>query len=416
MPVAPHAWHLRHGSARKASAASRLQPSSRAIMETAMWGGSKQRVSTAYLQGAQRQRSQLAQYLYRDHLWGGLSLPKVQHIAALAEKDFRDVQAPEELRRLSRLGSHGAYPNNLRRDLLRLVGPPAMTGGVVQVPLQADGCSVLGSLPFLPPRESFLALQARPCFRELISPGPDCVQEFWRHVGGHPALVNHPVRAVAGFERRAIPVVVHGDAVPCTQRKSAAFISWRSLLCTPQPSRLAHVFVTAIWTEHIASGRAGKTLPSLLRKMQQSMQQLQDEAAEDACFPVLVFATGDLEWFSSAHQLPRWNAQRPCGLCSVEKENLFDYKSVAKVAVDPWTVPQTISPAGIVPDLMHTKHLGCDQRLLGGALWELCFDMMPNSPEANMRQVFLEMKAWPMHPCSPAARLHACLACQIFRV
>jgi hypothetical protein len=74
-----------------------------------MWGGSKQRASTGYLRASLREKSELGEYLYKDHLWGGLSLPKVQRIAALACRDFSDAQKPEDLRKLSRLGSHGAY-------------------------------------------------------------------------------------------------------------------------------------------------------------------------------------------------------------------------------------------------------------------------------------------------------------------
>ena len=34
---------------------------------------------------------------------------------------------------------------------------------------------------------------------------------FWLEVGDHPALVNHPIKSVPGYQSRAVPLVLHGD-------------------------------------------------------------------------------------------------------------------------------------------------------------------------------------------------------------
>ena len=86
---------------------------------------------------------------------------------------------------------------------------------------------------------------------------------------------------------------------------------------------------------------------------------LQTAADNHDLFPILLFLTGDLEWFANSHDLPRWNANQPCGHCRVEKADLFKFKNVASPADDPWLLPRdstcsSAAPSG-KPELRHSR-------------------------------------------------------------
>ena len=116
-----------------------------------------------------------------------------------------------------------------------------------------------------------------------------------------------------------------------------------------------------------------------------------------------------------AHGLPRWNSLRPCGLCSVGRQSMFAFKQVARVGVDPWHVPRngvhrllrrTLCQASIFPDLMHTKHLGVDQRICGSVIWLLIHKVVEGDVAANRLQLVEELhRAHQGHGDRPPGRL-----------
>ena len=67
--------------------------------------------------------SLLAAFLVEQFAWGHFSPQLTQKIAALACADFDRAREQEEsslddLRNLAQLGSRGAFPNNVHRDLM----------------------------------------------------------------------------------------------------------------------------------------------------------------------------------------------------------------------------------------------------------------------------------------------------------
>lgn len=67
--------------------------------------------------------SLLAAFLVEQFAWGHFSPQLIQKIAALACSDFDRAREQEEsslddLRNLAQLGSRGAFPNNIHRDLM----------------------------------------------------------------------------------------------------------------------------------------------------------------------------------------------------------------------------------------------------------------------------------------------------------
>ncbi len=358
---------------------------------------------------ATRRSSKLAPYLLRGFAWGNLSLPQVQRIAALCEEDAGAENTPRELRILASLGNHGRYTNNLRRDLIRQLRLPDLTPVLVTVPLKCKNSSVRADVPFLEPDVLFQSLLRQPLvFKELICRDPEDIKKFWLEVGdSHPALKNHVVKRVPEYATRAVPVILHGDGVPVTAmgpaQKSCAFVSWRSLLSKRSSSRITHMLITAIWSDFVHKGCAANTVACVWKHVVRCFERAMEHSQQDnGPFPVPLFCTGDLEWYADSHNLPRWNESYPCGHCNVHKQNMFDFKNTHEVPVDPWSLPRDtpcplfrtlMSPQGVIPDWMHTKHLGTDQRLAGSCLWLLCWHLMPDDLESNLHNVVLQMKA-----------------------
>ena len=116
-----------------------------------------------------------------------------------------------------------------------------------------------------------------------------------------------------------------------------------------------------------------------------------------------VLTSCDLEYFNEFHQLPRWNANHPCSLCSVHKSKLLDWKSAEEVQPDLWRLPRShncplfrmlMSPQAVSPDWMHSKLLGIDQRFLSSVCWLLIFQLADSrvSLDARLFQLLHEMK------------------------
>jgi len=125
----------------------------------------------------------------------------------------------EDLQKLAGLGNGGKYPNNCKRDLLALLAPFGMPVTEHDIPLKCGrGLKLVGSFaqPFLMPHLMLAAIWSTfsHAWGRLVCEGPDQLEAFWNSMWNHPALVNHPMTARAGWKRRAIPLSVHTDAVP----------------------------------------------------------------------------------------------------------------------------------------------------------------------------------------------------------
>lgn len=390
-------------------------------MERAVLGGSRQgvRQRTAALQ-VDEEESELAVHLYRQFLWGHQSLPQIRTTARLASSELSRKKAtvPKQLSSLAGLGGDTDLTHNLWRDLERRVQAPFLQPRYEMLPLNPRPAKI----PFFDPVQTFESLRTqRPdAFRELCLPSVAQLQQFWQHCGRHPALVHHPVTRIPDYQARAVPLVLHGDGVPITasgaSQKSCAFVSWRSLLCERQASKCQHHLMAAMWCDQIIKSGGEDTVQSLWALVCQSLDACLDDApSHSRPFPLVVFASGDLEWFSMAHGLPRWNSLRPCGLCSVDRSSMFAFKQVARVRADPWAIPRTgvhrllertLSPTSVFPDLMHTKHLGVDQRICGSVIWLLIHEVMEGDVAANRLQLVEELhRAHQGHGDKPLGRL-----------
>ena len=380
-------------------------------MERAVLGGSRQgaRQRTASLDVA-RPHSRLAQYLTEQFRWGDLSLAQASTIARLSADELKleGGKVPKDLQVLASLGAQGDHQQNIWRDLQRRVVKPWLQPEWCQVPLFVKNKHVVRSLPFFVPDRIFetMRVQKPDCFRTYVCQSTGSIRSFWSEVGSHPALLNHPVRQVQRYEERAVPVVLHGDGVPITAlgagQKSCIFISWRSLLCSQTSSKRSHMLICPVWSHHIDKQRGANTVDRIWHIVCESFDRALAEAPRhEGLFMVPVFCTGDLEWFNLAHGLPRWNSRNPCGCCPVSRQGMFNFKDVPAVRVDVWPderrsschlFRRTLSPSGIIPDVMHTKHLGIDQRIAGSIVWMLIYQLMPGTPPENLAVLIEDLR------------------------
>ena len=118
----------------------------------------------------------------------------------------------------------------------------------------------------------------------------------------------------------------------------------------------------------------------------------------------LVALQGDLEYFSTHLQMPRWNAASGCcSLCraggsGVTSCKVFDdappsketvwtassrkalgFSSQAKIFDLPW-----LSACNVCLDSLHCKYLGTDQYQFASILYILCYHILDNEPATNL--------------------------------
>lgn len=298
---------------------------------------------------------------------------------------------------------------------MRRLPDPLFSTTSVKLPLKTAiqkeiVCTQLLHVPLLLPHDCFKQVWKSGSFNRTICEGAAVLEAFWTDVGDHPSLQFHPVKSVPGYQRRAVPLILHGDGAAVTQSigsgsKSCMFLSWRSLVARSKDNRDNHHLIGAIWSHLLVASRSFNTSNSFWRCVAKSFQQMFDEGGRDTggYFGVVIFTTGDLEYFNSFQGQPRWNALRPCSLCSIDLHRIKDFKQVRDINADPWTsLPRRqscplfeslLSPTCISPDIMHTKHLGTDQRLLGSVAWVLIMQVMDQgSIEERLFVLLQELK------------------------
>lgn len=404
-------------------------------------GGAKMK-SVAFentLYAAERGPSKLVRELLDLWQWGHMSAVILQKIAQAASDDLRerfdaDIQ---EWNVLAELGACGANPQNVRRDLMRKLPRNMFPVMQCRLPIRLSPHKSLRvatarlNVPVILPETLWNGIFASGNEERFAVTSRQAVESFWNEVGAsHPALVNRPIKAMAGYKHRAVPVVLHGDGAAITQQigsnsKSCLFLSFRSLTAADCNR---HFLMAAVWTSAISKGAAFNTVNSLLRILSDNFAKLAHDGGEasNEYFPLVVFTTGDLEYFADFHAVPRWNSNFPCALCGVRKEALGNYKRVSQLDADTWHPPRPhtwpcplfeslMSPQSICPDLMHSKHLGTDLRLIGSVVWVLIFDVMAVSPlEERMASLLHDLHAASLQLSCPNVNVHVSLSTFLF--
>lgn len=128
----------------------------------------------------------------------------------------------------------------------------------------------------------------------------------------------------------------------------------------------------------------------------------------------LVSVQGDLEYFASALNLPRWNVLAGgCPVCKCKRDgecSWMFFQNWEHTAAMEWKPHEWLSWEGksscalfqipsvtgccVMLDWMHCKYLGSDMWCYGAIFWLLCHTMLVADPLANLLQVWTEMKSF----------------------
>jgi hypothetical protein len=388
-------------------------------------------------------KSALAEHLLKQWAWGHFSPQQVQCIANLALQDFGSGAPLEDLRTCASIGSSGQHPNNMHRDLVAKFAPNMFETQEICLPLKARSTPGfrMSWQKVMWPHEVFSVLynNYKHSWQETISPGDDALESFWAQVQEHPQMHNHPVKQRAGYERRCIPLTLHGDGVPVTGigkswSKSMELFSWTSCLGVGTTVAL-HYLIWGCWLSHMSEGFGKNTMSGFWKALTWSFFWLwrgvfpdrdasgnvyarRSEEGRKAGTPlaggyyaVLWVIRGDLDWFFKSLHLNHFNSLKPCCLCKADtkgtpwtdfrKQSAKWLKTIWKAA--PWSAAEDrhvlfslpgVSILTVAPDLLHVKHLGSDTYFYASVLEVLVCKTLPGTPEQNLDKVWDEVLSY----------------------
>ena len=401
-------------------------------------------------QGQQGQpaQSQLASELLSLWAWGHMSAPVVQQLAHAA---FADGLQHPQIENLAKIGSRGKYPGNMQRDMALITGDfaKALQGCSTRIPIRLKklGKNVTEEVPidFLLPHKLFAAMyQEFPTAFEASLCGGQSgnIAKFWDQMRHHPFVLARPELQARPDLHKTIPLALHGDGVSYMQSgraggKSLEVLSWSSLL-TQGPTKVTNFLMFALVKNVVKNyGFLNLTWPKVWRILCWSLQTLAsglwpnkdwddhefDEESEDYAKRGTLLAGGfcgvlfvlrsDLDFLANHFHLNHSSSNRPCALCQADREMQSrpwtDCRETARwretiwsaadwAAANPTCHPLLRMPGAgldlVCPDLMHLKHLGTDQFLLGSALTWIIKHYLKGTIAENLSAVWEFVQSW----------------------
>ena len=392
-------------------------------------------------------QSKLASELLSLWSWGQLSAPVVQKLADAASADGLDHP---QIDKLAKIGARGKYPGNMQRDMSLITGDFAALSGcstTIPIRLKKLNKNVTEEVPidFLLPHKLFAAL-----FHEFPSAfeGSLCggavgnIAKFWKQMRHHPFVTARPELQGRHDLHMVIPLALHGDGVKYMQTsraggKSMEVLSWSSLL-SQGPTKVTN-FLTFLLVKNVVKnyGFLNLTWPKVWRILCWSLQALASgfwpntdwdnkefaEESEDHAKRGTLLAGGysgvlftlrsDLDFLSNHFHLNHTSSNHPCILCQADRDmNSAPWTDVREsatwrrtlwspadwAAANPTCHPLLRMPGAgldlISPDLMHVKHLGTDQFLLGSALTWLIKYYLKGTISQNLEAVWDYIQSW----------------------
>ena len=388
-----------------------------------------------------REPSRLGQLLVEMYCWSELSLPKMQAIAAAAVHDSQPTPHPD-LVRLAKLGGSGDHPQNMGRDFKRLVCEPSLADAISEIslpirklPLNIFRYRVVRQLIILPHMLFATIFAKRRNDFDMVMRGgsEDRLAEFWQAMEDHPAMAAH-LRDRPNWQRRAIPLGLHGDGLPVTGvgktwAQSAEAFSWGSLVAPGSTIRSLYLIFMCYKSLVVASGGLS-TMDAIWRKVCWSFYWLWmgvwpeedefgrpwvsgtlDHARAGTSLAGGFFATiwtikGDLEWLALGLGLNHTSSRDPCAWCRANESTrpwtnfrlhetmaiLTEWTPAAWIAAHPqrhrlFRLPG-VGLAAVFPDVLHVLHLGVYQCFFGSILMFLVAHQLHGDREANLQLVW----------------------------
>ena len=394
---------------------------------------------------AERPPSKLASHLIQKWAWGELSAPGVQSIAQAA---FEDGLHHPEVEQLAKIGARGIHQGNTHRDLLLLAGkgsqlPEATSKIPVRVIMQKN-VSADVPLDFLLPHKLFATMyHSLPKAFETSILGGDQgnIATFWNAMMGHPIVKSRPALRGRADLHKVVPIGIHGDGVSYQNvnragGKSLEVLSWASLL-TRGPTRVSSFLMFLIVKSVVKDWGPCQTWAKVWQVLCWSLQALStglwpmtdwehkefEVTSEDYAKRGTPLANGycafvfvlraDLDFLSNHFQLNSPSSNTPCALCradrSMDSVPWTDCRTMAAWRMTCWSAAEwarehpnahpffRMEGSGLdllFPDMMHTKHLGTDQLLLGSSLTWLVKHYLPGTVTENLEMVWEFIQAW----------------------
>ena len=410
--------------------------------DAAPQGGTRQKLAwLASRDPPKPHMGQLASLLLRKYFWGEITACKIQSIAQAAEEDGASCPV---LHVLANLGED----KNCARNLQMRLAPNVLQGASITVtlPMLNPIQVVHAPTPLLLPHMLFAALYEADVelFKQHILGGSsETIPNFWDSVSDHPSMLNHPMKEKQSWRTTFVPLSLHGDGVAiagCGRpwSKSAEVLSWSSMLASGSTIMKNYMIVMIHKLLCCKSIGCHHTLNAVFDQLIWSFQILFDgkwpQADADgiayqpgtpefakAGTPLaggyrgtLFIMRGDLEYFSNTLGLEHFGSLSPCFLCRANcsnddipwadcRANRAKWMSTCWSNVD-WEAAKPnrhrifrdvpgVSISTVIPDIMHTKHLGSDSYFYGSVLKLLVCDILTGNKEDNLNQVFSEIKA-----------------------
>lgn len=415
--------------------------------------------------------SHLALSLLKKWAWGDMSAVQVQHIAHQSYKDQIGLlnragssreHVTSSIYNLASLGSWGRISGNIAKELRNMIGEPALPQPVmhdlnskIEKPRLRMPTVRRSPFGFMLPHVmfSFLFNNQKSTFMqkmagvtESISNMGDKLETFWREVVKRkdPRIIRHPMCLRTGWMRRAIPLVIHGDAVPVIRvgkpgTRSLDCISFQSLLAFGPslsikflmfsifdksklkgfPNRtdtmievwkiLMHSFVALFEGKHPAADHNKKAWTHLSSDALLADTFLCSE--DESFFGVIWSITGDLDWYAKDLMLNNYNSVLPCPYDPVgtNKEKPMWPTNFNKNA--PWKKMQHtasewraqsravqhplfaififLTMLNVEADELHILYLGIHQYFLGSILWLMTYKYFTGPLENRIQSIWI---------------------------
>ena len=416
-------------------------------MTKRMLGGSKQKLAQLEAEEEQAKSSNLAAELLGLWSWGNMSAPLVQSLAMAAFKD--GLQHPE-IERMAKIGAGGKFPANMQRDLMTISGNFPLLKAETVVPnirvksLKQEGFTEAMDLKFILPHKLFAILfESVPTAFQSSVLGEDAsnVPRFWAAMKDNPVLAARPDLQGRADLAKVVPIALHGDGVAYQQvraagGKSLEVLSWSSLL-SKGPTKTNSFLMFLIAKSLVKDQGIGQTWPRVWRVLSWSLRALSagvwpmtnwdNEDFEEGSldfekrgtpladgFSGVVFVLrSDIEFLALHFKLNHPSSNFPCALCQADRamdsKPWTDCRPSAEWRKTCWSLegwaaqhPDShpffqMQGSGIdlvFPDLMHCKHLGTDQLVLGSALVWMAKHYLKGSVAENLEVVWDFIQRW----------------------
>ena len=366
---------------------------------------------------------------------------------------MEDGLAHPEVERLAKVGSQGQYPGNSHRDLLLLCAGHSIVSTATSkftITLQLTK-KKSGPVPldFLLPHKLFSCIyhhMPKAFVSSLLGGDKANVPKFWEAVKEHPVVFARPDLQGDGLNK-LIPLALHGDGVKYMQAaraggKTMEVLSWSSLL-GHGPTKSTNFLMFLLVKSLVKETGFFQTWPQVWRILIWSLDALRtgvwplvdydgkpfaDKSSIDfqkkgtplaEGFAGFVFLLkSDIEFLSQHFKLNSPASNEPCALCQANRvmssRPWTDIRATAAWRPTTWTRESWAAahPNGhpffhmlgsgidlVFPDLMHCKHLGTDQLLVGSVLTWLIKQYLPGTIAQNLEAVWTFIQEWHQVAC-----------------